>query len=143
MMRSRILDAMIVAVPNHLHRDVAVQCLAAGVPVLIEKPLATSVSDGEAICDASRSHRQVAAVAYVTRFRDNVQLLGELLSQRYFGAVRRFVYQAGSRGSWSPYSAYNLDRRAAGGGVLVVTGHALSRPHACLVRLSEHHAAPG
>ena len=122
------LDGIVVAVPNHRHRDVAVECLAAGVPVLIEKPLATSVAEGMAICEASQQHRAVAAVAYVTRFGDNVQLMHELLGRGHFGAVRRFAYQSGSRGSWSPLSAYNLDRQAAGGGVLVVTGtHFLDR----------------
>jgi predicted dehydrogenase len=55
-------------------------------------------------------------------------MMGRLLREERFGRVRRFVYQFGSRGGWAPVSGYNLDRAAAGGGVLVVTGtHFLDR----------------
>ncbi|MBE9375429.1 Gfo/Idh/MocA family oxidoreductase [Saccharopolyspora sp. HNM0983] len=36
------LDAVLVASPNHLHVPMALDCIAAGVPVLLEKPVATS-----------------------------------------------------------------------------------------------------
>jgi predicted dehydrogenase len=70
----------------------------------------------------------VVAVGYVTRFRQNVRFLGELLQASYFGPVRRFVHQFGTVGGWSPMSSYHLNRRSVGGGVLVVTGtHFLDR----------------
>ena len=124
----RRVDGVVVAVPNHLHRKVAVECLTADIPVLIEKPLAASVEDGATVRDLAGERGVVAAVAYMTRFWDNIQLMGELLTRRQFGEIQRFAYQAGSRGSWSPLSGYNLDRSAAGGGVLVVSGtHFLDR----------------
>ena len=116
------VDAAVIATPNHLHAGVAVQCLGAGVAVLIEKPLAATLADGIRITDAARASGVVAAVGYVTRFSENNQLMRELLRRDAFGRVRRFAYQFGTRGGWAPLSAYNLDRKAAGGGVLVVTG---------------------
>lgn len=122
------VDGVILSTPNHLHRDLAVECLRAGVPVLIEKPLAATVSDGEEICRVSEEENTVVAVGYMTRFQENVQLMRTLLQAEYFGSVRRFAYQFGGRGGWSPLSAYNLDRTATGGGVLVSTGsHFLDR----------------
>jgi predicted dehydrogenase len=57
-----------------------------------------------------------------------VELLGELLRQLHFGAVRRFVYQLGMADWAPPLSGYSFDRRAAGGGVLIVNGsHFLDR----------------
>ena len=90
---------------------------------LIEKPLASTYAEGEAIVRAAQAHRQVVAVGYVLRFRENVLLLGDLLKAGYFGTVRRFAHQFGSRGGWAPMSSYNLSRRATGGGV----GEAISR----------------
>jgi predicted dehydrogenase len=122
------VEAAVIATPNHTHADLAVECLGAGIHVLIEKPLATSVAEGERILKAASDAQRVVAVGYVTRFRDNIRFMSELLRSRYFGRVRRFAYQFGSRGGWAPLSAYNLDRRLTGGGVLVVTGtHFLDR----------------
>jgi predicted dehydrogenase len=122
------VDGAVIAAPNHLHRELALACLEAKLHVLVEKPLATSVADGQMICEAAERAGTVVAVGYVTRFRKNVQLFRELLERGYFGAIRRFAYQFGTRGGWAPLSAYNLDRQASGGGVLVVTGtHFLDR----------------
>jgi predicted dehydrogenase len=122
------IDGAVIATPNDTHQAIAVRCLEAGVPVLIEKPLASAYQEGVAILAAAEANRRVVAVGYATRFRDEIQLLKDLLDERHFGAVRRFVHQFGTRGGWAPLSAYNLSRKAAGGGALVVTGtHFLDR----------------
>ncbi|PYV39915.1 MAG: hypothetical protein DMG06_21805 [Acidobacteria bacterium] len=122
------IDGAVIATPNHTHKDIAVACLEAGVATLIEKPLASSLADGEAIVAAAQKTGAPVAVGYSTRFRDNIVLLKDLLAQSYFGQIRRFLHQFGTAGGWAPLSAYNLKRDASGGGVLVVTGtHFLDR----------------
>ncbi len=116
------VDGVLIATPNHTHHDIAVTCLGAGVPCLVEKPLATTVAEAEEMCQAAEQAGKVLAVGYTTRFRDEVVLLHDLLEARYFGAVRRFHYQEGTIGGWSPVSGYITDRKAAGGGVLTVVG---------------------
>lgn len=122
------VNGVVIATPNHTHADLAVKCLQRGVSTLIEKPLAVSVAEGERICQVAEAAGVIVIVGYVTRFRDNVRLMARLLRDGTFGNVQRFAYQFGSRGGWAPVSAYNLDRAATGGGVLVVTGtHFLDR----------------
>lgn len=116
------IDGAIIATPNHTHKPLAIACLNAGISVLIEKPLATSLEDGAEILACARQNGTTVAVGYQARYRDNLILLKELLSSRRFGRVRRFARQAGTRGGWAPVSGYNLDRNASGGGVLVVSG---------------------
>ncbi|MGH2548290.1 MAG: Gfo/Idh/MocA family protein, partial [Thermomicrobiales bacterium] len=48
------IDAVSVCVPNHLHAQVAIDALRAGKHVLIEKPLARTIEEGEAIVEAGR-----------------------------------------------------------------------------------------
>jgi predicted dehydrogenase len=116
------IDGAIIATPNHTHKELSVRCLEAGVSVLIEKPLANSVADGVAIVDAAKRAGKVAAVGYWRHFSEVTTLLKEVLDRQYCGTVKRFVHQFGTDGGWAPLSAYNLDKRTAGGGVLVVSG---------------------
>jgi len=122
------VDGAVIATPNHVHRSVALDCIDAGIGVLIEKPLATSYDEGREIVEAAERTGVALAVGYCLRFRADVVFLKELLDAGYFGRPMRFVHQAGSLGGWAPLSAYNLDRKTAGGGVLVVTAsHFLDR----------------
>lgn len=116
------IDAAIIATPNHTHHAVALACIEAGVHCLIEKPLAATVAEGEAIAAAAERQRVVAAVGYSSRFIDAVELLGDLIAKDYFGTIHRFAYQFGTRGGWNPASSYILDRKSIGGGVTVVVG---------------------
>ena len=47
-------DGAIVATPNETHVPIALDCLAAGVPVIVEKPLAGSVAEAEELLAAER-----------------------------------------------------------------------------------------
>ena len=54
------VDAITIAAPTHLHRDVALACIARGVHVLVEKPIASTVEEGNEIIDAARARRRDA-----------------------------------------------------------------------------------
>ncbi|MBN2267752.1 MAG: Gfo/Idh/MocA family oxidoreductase [Candidatus Babeliaceae bacterium] len=116
------VDGVVIATPNHTHRDIAIACVKAGVHCLIEKPLASTVAEGEDIVHVAKEHNILVTVGYTTRFKDEVVLFHDLFKSGYFGIARCFVYQFGTVGGWAPLSAYNLDRKRSGGGVLVVTG---------------------
>lgn len=122
------VDGVIIATPNSTHCAIALACIEAGIHVLIEKPLANTVSEGNAIAEAAERKGVTVATGFCLRFVPAVSLLKELLDDEYFGKVRRFAYQFGTPGGWASLSAYNLNRQAIGGGVLVVTGtHFLDR----------------
>jgi predicted dehydrogenase len=53
MLATMRVDGVIVATPNALHAAQALACIAAGVAVLIEKPVADTVRAGEALCEAA------------------------------------------------------------------------------------------
>jgi UDP-N-acetyl-2-amino-2-deoxyglucuronate dehydrogenase len=57
------VDAVDCRLPHHLHADAAVAALARGLHVLVEKPLATSLSDGARLVAAAARGTAVAAVA--------------------------------------------------------------------------------
>lgn len=47
------LKAVIVATPNHTHADIGLDCIAAGLATLVEKPIADSVDAGRRLCEAA------------------------------------------------------------------------------------------
>jgi len=116
------IDAAVIATPNDSHAAIAITSLSNGKSVLIEKPLAMSTKEGEAIMAAAEKSSAVLAVGYSTRFRNNIIYLKKLLDRGNFGKVHRFVNRFGTPGGWSPMSGYNLTKDSAGGGVLVVSG---------------------
>src|SRR3972149_4321331 len=48
------IDAITIAAPTHLHRDIALACIARGVHVMVEKPIASTVDEGREITNAAR-----------------------------------------------------------------------------------------
>lgn len=120
------VDGAIIATPDHSHAPIAVECLEAGIPVLIEKPLAPTDEDCLRIRDAATRTGLAVAVGYCLRFWPSVELVGQLLQSGALGTPRRFLMQTGSAGGWSPLSAYYL--RQAGGGTMSINGsHYLER----------------
>jgi predicted dehydrogenase len=61
-------EAVIVATPAESHRSVVERCLAVGIHVLVEKPLATTLADAHAMVAAARRAKCQLAVGHVERF---------------------------------------------------------------------------
>ncbi len=62
------VDAVSIAAPTTAHRDLAERCIEAGVHCLIEKPLAGTVADAEAIRDLADRRGVVLMVGHIERF---------------------------------------------------------------------------
>lgn len=62
------VDAVVVAVPSSLHKNIALKVAEHGVHALVEKPLATTVADAEIIVKAFRKKGLKLAVGHIERF---------------------------------------------------------------------------
>jgi UDP-N-acetylglucosamine 3-dehydrogenase len=67
------VEAVSIAAPTHLHRDIALACISRGVHVLVEKPIATTVKEGRDIIAAARRAGVTLMVGHVERFNPAVQ----------------------------------------------------------------------
>lgn len=63
------VDAVIIATDEHLHVEPIMEAVRRGIPMLIEKPLATRVSDSRRVLEALRESGVDAVVGYTQRFR--------------------------------------------------------------------------
>jgi predicted dehydrogenase len=75
----RGVDAVTIAAPTHLHRDIALTCIARGVHVLVEKPIASSVEEGREIIAAARSAGVTLMVGHVERFNPAVEAIKDAI----------------------------------------------------------------
>ncbi len=73
------VDAVTIAAPTHLHRDVSLACIAHGAHVLVEKPIATTGAEGREIIDAARKKGVTLMVGHVERFNPAVAAIKEAI----------------------------------------------------------------
>jgi predicted dehydrogenase len=112
------LGAVIVATPNASHRPVGLDCIARGLPVLMEKPLAGDLADGEALCDAADAAGVPLLVAHHRRHNPISQRARALIAE---GAIGRPV-AANVLATWlkpAPYFDLAWRRQSGGGPVLI------------------------
>lgn len=79
-------EALAIAVPTTLHKATALMALEAGKHVLVEKPLAASVSEAEDILSA-RGAGQIVTVGHIERYNPAVLKLRELLQSDLLGRI--------------------------------------------------------
>jgi predicted dehydrogenase len=78
------IDAASVCVPTVHHAVVAEPLLAAGVDLLIEKPLAASLADADRILDAARKHSRIVQAGHLERFNPAVTAARQHLHKPMF-----------------------------------------------------------
>jgi len=62
------VDAVCIAVPTPLHHDIGLDCLRSPCHVLIEKPIATSVSEAQSLLSTARQCHRILQVGHIERF---------------------------------------------------------------------------
>jgi predicted dehydrogenase len=122
------VDAVAFSVPPHVQAPIAVRAARAGKHLLLEKPLALSVADADAVAEAV----DAAAVASLVFF-----------TLRFSGEIRAWLTDSGARGGWagqgwsgghgewlgaalSPESPFNTPWRNVHGGLWDLGPHVLS-----------------
>jgi len=83
------VDAVTVAVPTHLHREIARPFLSAGVAVLVEKPMTRTLTEADDLIETSRQSGAVLAVGHTERFNPAVEAARPLLTDPRFIEVHR------------------------------------------------------
>ena len=84
------VDAVYIALPNHMHREYTERCARAGVHVLVEKPMATTVADCEAMIDACEAAGVKLMIAYRLHFEETNLRAIEAIQKGVIGDARYF-----------------------------------------------------
>lgn len=105
-------EAVTVAVPTAAHRAVAEPLLERGVHCLVEKPIAGSVSDGEAMVAAAKRGGAVLQVGHVERYNPVMAAVERLGVKPVFLEVHRlapFTFRGGDVGVVMDLMIHDLD----------------------------------
>jgi UDP-N-acetylglucosamine 3-dehydrogenase len=79
------IHAVSIATPTVHHTDAALRCIEAGLHVLIEKPIADTMENGEKILNAAASSDKVMAVGMVERHNPVVNFTKEVINKGIIG----------------------------------------------------------
>ncbi len=119
------LDAVAICTPNHLHEPHVVAALAAGLNVLVERPLALTSAAVQRILKQAEKKGKVLQVGMNHRYRTDVQIVRSFLQSGELGKLESV------RGSWHVFRpgraqlGWRQRRDEAGGGAMLDLGHAI------------------
>ena len=83
------IDAVTLAVPTEIHHDIALPFLEARVPVLVEKPIARTLAEADAMIETSVAADTILAVGHTERFNPAVAAARPILTDPRFIEVHR------------------------------------------------------
>jgi predicted dehydrogenase len=112
-------DGIVLATPNHLHVPQALQCIAANLPVLIEKPVATTLAEGQKLLAATEENK---ARVLVGHHRAHSPIMAKAKEVVDSGRLGRLVSVVGSAMFFKPdgYFADGPWRTQIGGGPILI-----------------------
>jgi predicted dehydrogenase len=131
LLKLKDLDAVIIALPTHLHADCAINAMEEGKHVFLEKPLARNVKEGQEIVSAARKNDVKFMVGYPLRFvpefvdlksRMESGVLGDIqMAHAVDIAAGPFFHRAEST-TPRPVPEWWLNKELTGGGALIDLG---------------------
>jgi predicted dehydrogenase len=114
------IDAVYVATPHPFHAEHALQAIAAGKPVLVEKPFAMNACEARRVVEAARAAGVFCMEAMWTRFLPHMIRLRELLAEGTLGEILALSADQGMR--FTPDPDHRLFAPELGGGALLDLG---------------------
>jgi UDP-N-acetylglucosamine 3-dehydrogenase len=81
------LDAVSIVVPTKMHRQVATDAVESGAHVLVEKPIADTVENANAIIDKAKENDRLVMVGHIERFNPAVIKLKEIINSGLLGKI--------------------------------------------------------
>lgn len=112
MLEEEKLDLVAIATESGKHAAIALDCIEKGIHVIIEKPIALSLEDADAIISAAERKGVKVCACHQNRFNKSIQKIREALEQGRFGRLfygtahirwnrgRTYYEQAPWRGTW-------------------------------------------
>ncbi len=121
------LDILVVSLPHNMHLEPAKEAAKRGINVLMEKPIATNLTDAKQIIEVCQQAGVKLSISFVHRFREELLVAKQWLGEGWLGQPQTLrETMNGQRGTHLPDWVNQAD--IAGGGVLMYSAiHGLDR----------------
>ena len=122
MLASGSVDAVMIFSPHYLHRPQVIDCLAAGVHVLVEKPLALTSGEAREIIAARDRSGRLVLLAYQRRYLSGYRWVAEEIARgaigdlQFVSAVQTEAWRESNKSTW------RIKPEISGGGYLFDSG---------------------
>lgn len=138
------IDAVVIASPTHMHKEMSLEAFRHSLHVLLEKPMAINVNEARSILRASKRAKRLLTVYQPHRLRPGFQQIQAIISSGIIGRiyhVRRGMFGCMRRNDWQSlkkfgggmlnnYGAHILDQ------LLCLTGHDIKNLFSSLRRVA-------
>ena len=115
------IDAVILCVPNYLHKDETIRMLRAGKHVLCEKPMAMNAAEAEEMVRVAQETGRLLMVGHMWRFDNEVGWLQRAIASGLLGDIVKTKGYA-IHPAWSGPKGWFVEKEKAGGGVVMDMG---------------------
>ena len=125
------IEAVIVALPTHLHLKCVKQAAEAGKDILLEKPIARNVGEAQEIISAAQKNSVKLMMGYPYRFNESFSLIKEKMTEGFFGDIVNANANLVTSGPFFhrieghtpvPVPEWWFNKELTGGGVLIDLG---------------------
>ena len=112
LIKNEKLDLVAIAIKSGAHAKIAIDCLAKGINVIVEKPMALSIKDADLMIKTAEQNKVKLAVCHQNRFNKSIQKLRQVYEKNKFGKLfygtahirwnrnKDYYDQATWRGTW-------------------------------------------
>jgi UDP-N-acetylglucosamine 3-dehydrogenase len=91
MIENEAIEAVSIAVPTSMHQEVAIFCIERGIHLLLEKPIAATITEAVNISNAAQDKGVILQVGHIEHFNPAVLKLIEILQQNVLGKLLTIV----------------------------------------------------
>lgn len=116
------IDAVSIALPHHLHAEVALAAFDAGKHVLLEKPIARNAAEARRIVEAGRAAKRILMIEMTHRFYPPVRDGRDLVRSGRLGQIYAVEERIIECGTEARLPGWLSSTELAGGGVALTNG---------------------
>lgn len=121
MLAAGVVDAVSIATPHHLHAEIGLTCLRAGVHIFLEKPFANRLSEVDEMLAEADSRKLKISVGHQYRLHHSPQTMKRIIDSGQLGRIMQVLW------TWAEFrpeiyyarDAWRKSWRQAGGGLLM------------------------